>query len=400
MEHAQHGFPVAAAALAASILWSGTPASAQTGHDVALNLRQNTVRIEAHAGDQTENGFGFIVGENEAQGVLYAATAYHVVAPEDVPGQDPVKVEVELYDHRGEMIEAKLLGTHDRDLAVITFTPPAGFRWQRKSLGRAAHQNGGTAVWFIGRSAKWDVPFNAAHVSSEEPNGELIEIDGSWVKPGSSGGPLIASSGIVGMVVNDSADGTQALSIEFIRRAFRRWNHPWTIESSAPPNAMDELADKGAVLARQDPVFKTLREQQPEAARRGFDIGLAATEGQTQWGPGKQKMLDSLAPVDQEGFKAASYFSLDRNSNLDLATTGAAIAEADPIVAQARLHESDARYWLGFDIATGIFGDPKRGAKGNTATGPGSLGIRDRLMSPAAQRGFNAAVELHLSRKY
>jgi hypothetical protein len=54
---------------------------------------------------------------------------------------------------------------------------------------------------------------------------------------------------------------------------------------------------------------------------------------------------------------------------------------------------------LGFDIASGIFGDPAGGAQGNTATGPGSLGVRNAL-SPAAQRGFNASVALHLGRKY
>ena len=50
-------------------------------------------------------------------------------------------------------------------------------------------------------------------------------------------------------------------------------------------------------------------------------------------------------------------------------------------------------------VATGIFGDPALGAQGKTATGPGSLGIRDSL-TPAGQRGFNASVKLHLSRKY
>ncbi|HSB26328.1 MAG TPA: hypothetical protein VLE19_00675, partial [Pyrinomonadaceae bacterium] len=54
---------------------------------------------------------------------------------------------------------------------------------------------------------------------------------------------------------------------------------------------------------------------------------------------------------------------------------------------------------LGFDIATGIFGNPALGASGNTATGPGSLAIRDAL-SAAGQRGFNASVKFLLSRSY
>lgn len=61
------------------------------------------------------------------------------------------------------------------------------------------------------------------------------------------------------------------------------------------------------------------------------------------------------------------------------------------MVAAARAEDPDIFYWLGFDIATGIYGDPKLGANGNTATGPGAFKIRDAL-SAAGQRGFNSAV--------
>ena len=54
---------------------------------------------------------------------------------------------------------------------------------------------------------------------------------------------------------------------------------------------------------------------------------------------------------------------------------------------------------LGFDIATGIFGDPALGALGNTAKGPGSLKIRDGL-SLAAREGFDSSMAFHLSRDY
>ena len=90
---------------------------------------------------------------------------------------------------------------------------------------------------------------------------------------------------------------------------------------------------------------------------------------------------------------------LEEKCRADLAAKGAAIAQVDEIVAAARAAETDALYRQGFDIATGIFGDPALGALGNTATGPGSLGIRDSL-SEAGQRGFNASVKLHLNRKY
>ncbi len=168
----------------------------------------------------------------------------------------------------------------------------------------------------------------------------------------------------------------------------------------APAFDVDALAAKGEEIANQDPLAIELRDQQPdEAARRGFDIGMAAAEGQTAPGPGKDRIRASLSRDERPGFIAAVAFSLERNRYADRAAKGAEIAAADAAVAEGRNAEADVFYRLGFDIATAIFGDPAQGAQGNTATGPGSLGIRDSL-SAAGQRGFNAAVKLHLSRKY
>ncbi len=166
-----------------------------------------------------------------------------------------------------------------------------------------------------------------------------------------------------------------------------------------PAFNLNDLAAKGETVANADPLSAELRNQQPDDARRGFDIGMAAAEGQTAPGPGKQKIHDSLGRAEQKGFDAAVAFSLERNRNADLAAKGAAITAVDETVATARNAEADVFYRLGFDIATGIFGDPALGANGNTATGPGSMKIRDSL-SAAGQRGFNASVKLHLNRNY
>lgn len=163
---------------------------------------------------------------------------------------------------------------------------------------------------------------------------------------------------------------------------------------------LDDLAAKGELIANGDPLSSELFIREPEGpGRRGFDIGMAAAEGQTEPGPGKQRIHDALSPAEQQGFDVAVMFSLQRNKNANLATTGAAIAASDAEVSAARIAEDDVFYWLGFDIATGIFGDPAQGALGNTATGPGSMKIRDSL-NGAGQRGFNASVALHLSRNY
>ena len=179
------------------------------------------------------------------------------------------------------------------------------------------------------------------------------------------------------------------------------------VSFSVDRNRNEDLAARGAALAKLDPLVALSRTR--AFSRRtgyidyllGFNIGMAAAEGHTLPGPGKQKIHDALSIGAQRGFATAVTFSLDRNreSNSKLAEIGAAIAQAKPDVAAARTTTADILYWLGFDIATGIFGDPALGARGNTATGPGSLKIRDSL-SPTGQTGFNAAVTFHLSRNY
>ncbi|MFN0034528.1 MAG: hypothetical protein ACKVUS_05630 [Saprospiraceae bacterium] len=169
------------------------------------------------------------------------------------------------------------------------------------------------------------------------------------------------------------------------------------VEAQGPTaSAEDVLAAKGEIIANQDPLAIVLRNREPKGpSRRGFDIGMAAAEGHTLPGPGKDKMCASLKPAEQIGFKSAVAFSLERNRNLEFAAIGADIAKKNPIVAAARTKNPSVYYSLGFDIATGIFGDPKLGAQGNTAKGTGSLKIRDSL-SADGQKGFNASMQLHL----
>jgi hypothetical protein len=60
----------------------------------------------------------------------------------------------------------------------------------------------------------------------------------SWLEAempglGSSGGPLVAAGGIVGMVKAGSADDTRVLDIEYIRHAVQDWGYPWVLTASA-----------------------------------------------------------------------------------------------------------------------------------------------------------------------
>lgn len=105
-------------------------------------------------------------------------------------------------------------------------------------------------------------------------------------------------------------------------------------------------------------------------------------------GPAPATTSAALAPIDPA----------QRNT---LAANGAQIAQIDPSVAEARAVEANAdeTYRQGFDIATGLFGDPALGAEGNTVMGPGSAAIRDSL-DASGQRGFNDSVAFHLAREY
>jgi hypothetical protein len=161
-----------------------------------------------------------------------------------------------------------------------------------------------------------------------------------------------------------------------------------------------ELAAKGEAIAQQDPLAVELRnQQQDDSARRGFDIGMAAAEGQTLPGPGKQRIHDSLVTQEQSGFTAAVAFSLARNRYADFARKGAAIAQADEVLSLYRSSNghADALFKLGFDIAMGLFSDPV--AAGDAAKGLGSLAVRENL-SEAGRRGFDAATGCSYCLKY
>src|SRR5262245_23838893 len=287
MERAQYRFPPMKVGLTAALLLIMTPAPAQlkqrpsaptqpaqsnrsvvpnvapsplTGREMAQKVKGNVVRIEARLGDRTENGFGFIVGQRGE--TLYIVTAYHVVAdPQDVGAAHPATVNIELFDHQGEMQPATLLGTHDvaHDLAVLTVRSPPRFRWFYTCEGNAEHQKVMTNVWFVGRSQGWFVPPSPGNISSDMPVDERIDIDQLSIRPGSSGAPLVASSGIIGMVLRDSADQAQALTIGFIKARFRQWNHPWFLrqagDTGAPPAAPPHFPGGPEYATYTDPIY-------------------------------------------------------------------------------------------------------------------------------------------------
>ena len=133
-----------------------------------------------------------------------------------------------------------------------------------------------------------------------------------------------------------------------------------------PPSITDKLAEddadsRAAGLITGDVLFAAARELlEIDAERRGFDIGVRASLGQTEYGPNKQALHDRLDAAGQRRFRLAVSIALDRNRHHALADVGAGIALASVELTAARSTEADVRYWLGFDIATGIFGPQNR----------------------------------------
>jgi hypothetical protein len=80
-----------------------------------------------------------------------------------------------------------------------------------------------------------------------------------------------------------------------------------------------------------------------------------------------------------------------------LAAVGEAIARANRDVLESRNRDEGGFFSLGFDIATGIYGDRALGAQGVTVhvPGPGQTRIRESL-NDEAKLGFDTSKKLHL----
>jgi hypothetical protein len=170
--------------------------------------------------------------------------------------------------------------------------------------------------------------------------------------------------------------------------------------TAGPSNVdLEKMRAHGEALAAADLSAGLLRARIPDPDRRGFEIGFGIWDGNTAPGPGKQRYHDALIGAEQRGFDVAAAYALPRNKHDALVRVGLAISEADPEVRAVRAADGDPFYWLGFDIASGLFGDPAAGAQGSKALDGPAVAIRTPL-NAAGQAGFNASMQLHLSRKY
>ena len=123
-------------------------------------------------------------------------------------------------------------------------------------------------VWFIGRDREWYVPAEPGVVNRVSQLRYEILIDNLGVRVGSSGAPLLAADGIVGMVVRDAAaDAASATLITAIELAFREWGFPWGL---APVGSLEQ---KAMAAVPEEPKGKTDRGRNAtETARAAGEI--------------------------------------------------------------------------------------------------------------------------------
>ncbi|MEO8017410.1 MAG: hypothetical protein ABI769_06330 [Pseudomonadota bacterium] len=172
------------------------------------------------------------------------------------------------------------------------------------------------------------------------------------------------------------------------------------IMKTRPSDAeFESVRASGERRAALDPTAGRIRSSLFEAPRRGFDIGLGAWADQTAPGPGKQRYHDYLTLAEQQGFNFAAAYAMPRNKYAQLVDIGLAINAADAQVRAARNASNDGFFWLGFDLASGLFGDPRAGAQGSKGFDAWAASIRSQL-NAAGQAGFNASMQMHLARSY
>jgi hypothetical protein len=307
---------------------------AQSEPKLIQPLKFNTVRIEATwPTGNAQYGFGIIVGER-ASTQLYIATANHVVRDGERGKSTSVKVWL-----RGEGAStlAELLDDSSQalDLAVLRVVKPQGFTWKTDVIGSAAEQQArATAVWFIGRDRDWFTPVTPGRISMVTFESKL-QLEGMQVRVGSSGAPLVADSGIIGMLTSDEGDTSYGIPIEKIQQAFAQWSFPFTLvpavsTSTAPAPAPPAPAPQ--------PVPSPQAEPAPPPSRRSSPVLEPAPEARARGG----RTADP-APRGR-GRMVSNQKILNANSGLCLSPAGGSTALNAEIV-QFPCDDDPSRLW-------------------------------------------------------
>lgn len=251
------------------VLLAGTGVAGERGAEVTRPYEPGTIRITAQFDDcEDDEGFGFVVGER-ADGALFAVTADHVLSCDHdenkrTAPRRATRIEVRFATAPDEPIEAaRVTGLPGKDLALLKLPKP------RLPVSLAPSWCGrfsrGERVWFIGRDRRWYVPLDrdSGGIEAGEPDWDgRIQVSIDSVRRGTSGVPLIATSGILGMITNNATNSATALSIETVRRFVTQNGFPWQLAECGSAPAGPVPAPRTSTVAfhvRPKPADATVR---------------------------------------------------------------------------------------------------------------------------------------------
>ena len=189
----------------------------------AESLRHNVVAITA----QGQTGFGFITGERS--GKLFIATAAHVVAN---ALESDEKLEVLFFDDYNTYFGNILRNFANDDVALIEVERPANLKWEPNCLGIATQ---GADVSFVGREGEWYVPSGRALGTIYSTGNNQLQVDITSVTEGTSGAPLIAESGIVGLIVSTSGIQATAVDVNQLRSLLAEFDYFFQLTGAGVP---------------------------------------------------------------------------------------------------------------------------------------------------------------------
>jgi hypothetical protein len=233
-------------AIVTSIWFSAGVLAQVSGEDgKAMALRPNVVKITATLGQgmAPQTGFGFIVGQQQNQFVV--VTANHVVRGDD-PGSEDKAPLITFFQNQGSQARGTLetvgLPTGHGDLAVILVPNPGSATFVTDAIDTTPPERG-FRVWIIGRGGGWNIPVSPGVVVGSDPFNQSIQVENLAARVGSSGGPLVSSKGIVGMVVNDDGLYSEATPISAIRtQVSEKWHYIWQLTDAAAASATPSSA--------------------------------------------------------------------------------------------------------------------------------------------------------------
>ncbi len=251
----------------------------------AQELRRNVVALSAEG----QTGFGFITGERN--GKLFIVTAAHVVEAALEADQN---VNLKFFQDYNTY-EAKILRNYlDVDVALLEATKPTGFSWTSNCLGVATTNSD---VAFIGREEDWYIPTDRALGTIYSMQNNRIQADISSVMVGTSGAPLIAESGIVGMIIE--ADGIKAIAVDLnqLRAVLSEFNYFFALSGAGliAPNNSDDL-DTDAIY-RDIKAFKTAQQRDDIPAYQSYIRDFANGEF-------KDKAINRIQELEEEKARA------------------------------------------------------------------------------------------------